>query len=340
MHYKHLITDEEATSQYRQLVKSIKEATYREKAAMLRTQFDILLHLCVERHIGRELKRNEVQGFEGLIDTLFPKNGDPALEGMRTRLHELRKTFNHLSAHTYLQFKREQSGKRVRKYGQHEYEFSMDVLSELIAFVSGSPIPASVNSAKKELKRIGIANKNRLDIILMMELFTSIDEIEDGSVLVRNYKEMLSQMKELGLENVQFHLVTYCRPICTDDSISNESLFSIPFNEALYESLNKLYDALDLIEAYNCERPWLVMLCHGVSNDADKGLIQELKDLYIKRTIDFMPVALNKESMDQINTIWPHSKPYRITSSVSSNFYKELIAAIQQQQLSKDKKSI
>ena len=78
MRYKHLITDEEAASQYRLLIESIKAASYKEKAAMLRTQFDTILHICAERHLGRELGKNDSNSFKGLIDILFPEGRDPA----------------------------------------------------------------------------------------------------------------------------------------------------------------------------------------------------------------------------------------------------------------------
>ncbi len=337
MRYKHLITGEEAASQYRQLIESIKVASYQEKAAMLRTQFDTILHLCAERRLGRELGKNDNSSFQGLIDILFPEGRNPALADLRNRLHRLRLKFNRLSAHTFPLYKDQQAGKSVRWYGQRDYEFSLDVLSELIAFVSGSPVPPQVNSAKKQYERIRIYTENRLDIILMMELFTAIDEVEDGTVLLQRFNEMVSQANKLGLMNVHFQLITYCQPVCSTTKSTLELLPSIPFNLAMDESMNLVYDAIDLNEAYHCERPWFILFSRSIPDEADTGVIQEIKELYTERTIDFMPIALNEAVKRQYNSIWPNSRPVRVSPSLSSNFYKELLASIQRQLQSNQK---
>lgn len=339
MRYKHLITDEEAASQYRLLIESIKAASYKEKAAMLRTQFDTILHICAERHLGRELGKNDSNSFKGLIDILFPEGRDPALADLRNRLHCLRLKFNRLSAHTFPLYKDQKAGKRVREYGQHDYEFSLDVLSELIAFVSSSPVPPQVNSAKKQYERVGICSENRLDIILMMELFTAIDEVEEGAKLLHGFNEMVSRANKQKLNNVHFQLITYCQPICSTTKSTLELLPSIPFNLALDESMSLVYDALDLNEACQCERPWFILLSRSIPNVADVGMVQEIKELYTERRIDFMPIALTEVVKDQYNTIWPHSRPVRVSPSISSNFYKELLASIQRQLQSNLKKS-
>jgi len=326
MFYKPLISEAEARSQYLQLIESIKVHEMPAKAAMLRAQFDIILHLCIESHLGRELSRNDEFRVVDIINILFPE-GEPALKDLRDKLHQLRKMLNTLSAHIYPQYKRLQQGKCAQVFGRYEYEFSLDVISELIAFVSGSPIPPQINEAKMRLERVRIANNNRLDILLMMELFTSIDEVQDGDILIRHYKEMLSKKNELGLTNVHFQLITYCQPICT--SINRPLSSSTPFNETLKESLKQLYDALDLRAAYQCERPWFILLCRGLPREVDSGLIQALKELYSEKKIDFMPMALNEEVVSQYKSTWPHCGPIRLSPSMSSNFFKELLASIQ-----------
>ena len=323
-----LLSEGDALEQYRILIEEYSaDNTYQDKGNALRTRFDIVLNLALKTVPGDEIMSG---GFKTMIDRVLPSDDEYEAE-LKERLHRIRRIFNEKAQHRF----RLEQGKRhsspSTRFSRKDYENCLRGVIDLIAYLSGVPVPPVLQGATKSLNYLPVRPSARLDVILLMELYSKSTEIEDGLLLFKRYRQMINKSKSLKL-HVDYHLLMYAPPLSEEATYFEEKIGPIPVGVSPQAVGNVLEMALDLLdvsfrkqEESGGAKPCFLWLCRGIPEKPDDDLVASLGDLMAEKKFAFYPVALTKSCVNDFTALWPACGPYTLNPRFSENFFISLL---------------
>ena len=332
-----LFSRDEANRYYKSILESFQEGgTLRDKANRLRSIFDFVLRDAINKKFHGIAPNDKTLGFQVMIDELYVGNSVDIKE-QREKLHTVRGLFNSVQ-HTY------QKGRTIERsqvpLTNRDYNYCLQVITDLVDDLSGTPVPPQLQQARKELghKRMN----HQLEIVLLFELFDKLDNLNKGSYILREIDKMVKDKDKIGLDMLKIHLVTYCSymnyisPIeHYSDLKHNEFLSSFvnPVNEALSKGLDMLSLAVDSYLDPNggkCDKPWFIWLCNSLKYDIDIDHIAKIQQYIDADVVGFYPISIDsQETMVAFDKIIPKCGPKTMDYKLSGNFFKSILDTIQ-----------
>lgn len=330
-------SEKEASMYYKSIVESFQEGgTLEDKANRLRSIFDFVLRDAVNKKFHGDASNLKSMGFQVLVDELY-SDDDVGMTECREKLHAVRKLFNYLQHH----YKQRMTIQMSRVHlSNSDYNYCLQVITDLIEDLSGMPIPPQLLQARKELEHKKM--KYQLEIVLLLELFDKLDNLDKGNYILQEIDKMIKDKDRIGLDMLKIHLVTYCpnmnyiSPIeHYTDLKQNEFLSSFinPVNYALSKGLDMLSLTVDSYLDPNsgkCDKPWLVWLCNSLKYDIDKAHIAKIQQYIDSDVIGFYPIAIDsQETVVTFEKIMPRCGPKIIDYKLSGNFFKSILDTVQ-----------
>ncbi len=330
-----LLSESEALSQYQQMIKDYSaDNSVLDKGNALRTRFDIILNLA----LGTDPDgKNQTGGFMAMVDRVLPGEEDPE-KSLNARMHRIRRIFNEKVQHRFVLEQGSKSKSAFAEFSWKDYVFCLEGVSDLVAYLSGVPIPPELKGATMRISANPSWHSTPLDVIVLTELFTSVNDLEEGVRLYKSYRQMLNKCRNLHLR-VCFHLVLYSPALLEESSVfgpsfssSDDNVFGVQTVNALDRALAVLDDSLQKQKALHADKPWFFWLCRSLPENLDSGQIAKMEQLMSMRMIAFYPVALRKECAQAFRSVWPTCGPYTLNSGLSTNFFHSLLKGIQKLQ--------
>ena len=330
-----LLKEADAQSQYRLMIEEYSaDNNVLDKGNALRSRFDIILNLALGVVPGKE---KQLSGFQEKINRLLP-GSEESERSLNLRLNRIRRVFNEKVQHRY-NLEQGQKGKPKRSpFGWSDYYLCLQGVCDLIAYLSGVPIPPELRGASLALSANPGWHSTPLDVIVLAELFTGIKDIEEGLQIFKSYRRMLTKCRSLRLR-VNFHLVSYSPALSEAYSGLGPAMSLTRYGdghlqtaEALKRALAVLDESLERQEVLHGDKPWFLWLCRGLPTELDSGSVSRLEQLMAGKTISFYPIALRKDCVRAFESVWPTCGPYTLDSHLSANFFLSLLEGIQKLQ--------
>ena len=330
-------SEKEAGRYYKSIVDSFQDGgSLEDKANRLRSIFDFVLRDAVNKKYNGYAPNEKSMGFQVLVDELY-SGDDSGMKKRREKLHAVRNLFNNIQHHY-------QKGMTIEMSQVHlsnsDYNYCLQVITDLVEDLSGVPVPPQLLQARKELGRKKM--RHQLEIILLLELFDKLDNLDKGNFILQEINKMIKDKDEVGLDMLKIHLVTYCpnmnyiSPIeHYTDLKHNEFLSSFinPVNDALSKGLDMLSLAVDNYLDPNggkCDKPWFVWLCNSLKYDIDIVHIDKIQQYIDADVIGFYPIAIDsQETVVTFDKIIPRCGPKKMDYKLSGNFFKSVLDTVQ-----------
>lgn len=332
-----IFSEKEASRYYRSIVGSFQEdGTLEDKANRLRSIFDFVLRDAINKKYHGDVPNLKTIGFQVMVDELY-SGDDVKTKEFCEKLHSVRSLFNKIQHHY-------QKGMTIQMSQVHlsnsDYNYCLQVITDLVENLSGIPVPPELQQARKELghKRM----KHQLEIILLVELFDKLDNLDRGVYIMREIDKMIKDKDDIGLDMLKIHLVTYCPNMNYISPIEhyadfkrNEflSCFINPVNDALSKGLDLLNLAVDSYlepTGGKSDKPWFVWLCDSLKYDIDIAHIAKIQQYIDADVIGFYPISIDsQETMEKFEKIIPGCGPKVVDCKLSGNFFKSILDTVQ-----------
>ena len=327
------ITEREANLIYEEIfaLHTDKVNVYKDKANRLRTKFDTILKELVKRKYN--CSENDVNrkysGFESKILALFPEAGENGDERSNQLFSDLNKARGHFNGVQHANL-------GSSEITASEYKFCLRTVAKLVAWFSSAPIPPKLLDASLVLEKVKI--ERNMDIVIILELFDSLERINEGIEVFNNLRKMIKSKNKLGFENVNIHVLTYNPQIGIFSSV--EKVGGVPAsssNEALERGLRLLDGPID--RAFlddNAATPWFMWLSHKPIAKPEQKNIEKLSTLINEGFVSFYPINMGgKETAESFEKYWPECAPIKMDPAKSENFFNISIMLTIQRMLSK-----
>lgn len=331
MSKSYLLTETDAVSQYRLMIEEYSaDNSVLDKGNALRTRFDIILNLALKTIPGTSVQNG---GFMAMVDRVLPGTEEPE-KSLNARMHRVRKIFNEKVQHRFELEQGRKSQSARAEFSWNDFIFCLEGVSDLVAYLSGIPIPPELKGATMSFSRSHSWHSTSLDVVVLVELFTGPQDMEEGIRLFKSYQQMLNKCRNLHLR-VRFHLITYSPALTEESSVfgpvvnsAEDKVERIQPGYALERALSILDESLQRRDALHGDKPWFFWLSRGLPDELETEYVSKMEQLMTEQRIAFYPVALRKECVRSFEAIWPSCGPYTLNSRLSANFFLSLLDGI------------
>lgn len=332
---KRLLSECEAIIQYCHLLDEHKtNNTILDKGASLRARFDVILRMGITALRNGNPQKEDLSGFQVMIDLLVSSKSEQETN-LNHRLHQTRLKFNKSIAHIFEHEQSLRNGYRIRAFEHKDYEFCLTAITDLIAYLSGVPIPPQLLSARQTLCAKPILGTKHLDITILVELYDNLENVHEGALFAQKFFEMLAEKERLKIETVNLNLVTYCPSLAIANPLSlkkeettNTIYSSSPIDDALKAAL-LLSNHSDEKYQNNYEKPWLMWICRSVGNRISQESQIQLQKLMDEKKIGFYPMCLKQKAKQDFLFLWPSCGPKDLNPQLIDNFCKSILETVQ-----------
>ena len=325
------LTKKECEDHYKDLIAlHFRQASVIDKANRLRTRFDIILKAICQSKNGGSIPREitEQNAFKNMVNDIFK---DVDLQGkiLKNDLHKIRLLFNNKVQH--LENKGFKGGpEKIETISEKEYKFCLKTVAEFVAFFGGVPIPPTILDACLELE-----DKNMikyLDVVIVLQLFDSIDRIDKGILVYNSLHKMITEHKD-RFDKLNVQIVLYNPSIITLTPL--EQTTQSPVNDALergLEFLDKAINRWTKDRTNNIEKPWFIWLCYNLES-LDAKLVNRLTQITDANLVGFYPIDMGDNNLsNSFLGYWPNCRPIPLKPELAQNFFKSVLLTIQRMQ--------
>ena len=338
-----LLTEQEANYLYMKMLIAFTETNdVEDKLNKLRATFDTTLSFAVMNKVKAKEVPSEYYGFMSKIDLLFPKDSaDRRVQELRSLLHRQREELNTGVAHIAQIEQQRLMGMQIKGLGSDDYRSFLNNTANLIATLSSLPIPEKLQQAIRPWKRVTMTST--LDIVILLQLYSNLNDIDDGFFILQRLREWINEKKKWGLEMARVSLVAY-----------SGNLSVMPEVKSLYDLRKKTLDgttgadegsalsqALQLcnrgIDRYTAAasgvmKPWLLWICHELPENQPQHLVDQLDQWLDMQLLTFHPLPTKSEAFDRFLQLWPSCKPQQLVPRLAGNLFSSVTETIQRHQ--------
>lgn len=328
---KRYLTELECKIHYEKLIAlHFRQATVIDKANSLRSRFDILLKAICQSKNGGSIPReitNE-SPFKNMVDDIF-RDVDLKDNNLKSDLHKIRLLFNNKVQHLKNKGYKGRSEK-IEIISETEYKFCLKTVAEFVAFFGGVPIPPKILDACLELEDKKMIKY--LDVVIVLQLFDSIDQIDKGILVYNSLQKMMTEHKD-KFDKLNVQIVLYNPSIITLAPL--EQTTQSPVNEALERGLNLLDKAISRWtkdRTNNIDKPWFIWLCYDLKS-IDTKLVNRLTQITDASLVGFYPINMGGNDLSSsFIGYWPNCSPIPMKPELGDNFFKSVLLTIQRMQ--------
>lgn len=302
----------------------------KDKANRLRTELDLITAKAIRGKYGDEIteKLKSLTVYERLSNHLFD-DGDELSVKLRADLHQVRHFFNNVQH-------------RGHYVTEGKYMNFFRSVVDCVSFFSSVPIPSHLLYACNPVSEFKMTR--RLDVVIVLELYNSLNNVEDGVFVLKSLKRLLKKKNDLRLKDLHIHVVVYGKPIVcykADDDCQDTSV-----NDGLKCGLGYLHNAISGWEhnKTGVDKPFFIWLTHTSDPQLSSENVDHIQKLIDERKVNFYPVRLCNSGDHRnrnLNEIWPGIVPILMNIRRSDNFFNDsLLGTIERMQNRKtDKKT-
>ena len=324
-----LLSKAKAIKQYRLLLEGYQANNcLLDKANHVRSRIDTVLRMAyTTANPEKETSIGKISA-ETLVNLLLPEDQHSEL---RNRLHQARKLLNEKAMHRY----------NIETFfgmdiTEKDYRDCLSAICDFIALVSSQPIPEALLQATKELIPGKCKAGARLEMIFLIQLFSSLDDIQDGVFIISKLKKMLLEKTRLGLDCLHIHLVTYSPDIQQlspiDNSHVDETIDGENHNitaRAFGQALEYLDNAIERQKTEGGEKPWLVWIASDLEKKPTTEQLQHLQQYLRNKVVGLYPMPANQQTKAEFASLWPEIRPIPIQVKLAENFFKSVLRTAQ-----------
>lgn len=317
MRRKPLLTSQQAKEQYQALLDEYKsQSAISDKGRTLRTRLDVILQLAASRN----------QNIFDNLNEVFDGHATETEVSLLNRLTNVRLKLNNLV-----------HGNRFITEAQ--YRQYLSVVCEFVCYISSTPMPPQLILATLSLVPRDIPENRGLDVVVLLQLYSSMEQVGDGANILKEFHKMFEQKDFLRLNTVRFHLFTYGCPLfqLSDISHSTDLRQKGKYTPSIDDvALNRALGHIAQLPppASEKDRPWLMWLCQDISPDLPAVMVQRLAEMKEQKQLAFLPIPLNRGAHGQFLQLWPDCKPTPLSPGLAGNFFLSVLNTIQKKLIS------
>ncbi len=319
------ITERQAREQYQLLLEGyMDDNSLQDKASNIRSRIDTVLRIAYAAVFPENPQALDSIPQAALIDALLSGKRH---ETLRRRMDMARETLNKKAMHRY-RLELAESPER-NMLTEDEYKNCLSAVCDFIAQASGVPIPPPLLHARETLSMKVIEDYSRIEVIFLVQLYNDISQAAEGSFILSQLRKMIQERDRIGLNSLSVKVVTYAPPMTLTDfpAAGGDSTASAPsgYARALNTALDLVESAVSRREDLGGDKPWLMWLTHGFSDQPDNETVSRLQDLMDKKVMGFYPIALTPEAGRQFTDLWPECGPKCMEPSLAGNLFNNSV---------------
>lgn len=338
-----LLTEQEANYLYRRMLIAFTETNdVEDKLNKLRATFDTTLSFAVMNKVKKGEVPSEYYGFMAKIDLLFPKDSaDRRVQELRSLLHQQREELNTGVAHVAQIEQQRLMGLKVKGLNSDDYRSFLNNTANLIATLSSLPIPEKLQQAIRPRRRVTMTST--LDIVILLQLYSNLNDIDDGFFILQRLREWINEKKKWGLEMARVSLVTYSGNLSELSGITSlrdlqkkalGATTGTDEGSALSQALQLCSKGIDryTAAASGVMKPWLIWICHGLPENLPQQPVDQLDQWLDMQLLTFHPLPTQSDAFDRFLQLWPSCKPQQLVPRLASNLFSSITETIQRHQ--------
>jgi len=338
-----LLSEQEANYLYTKMLTAFTEGNdVEDKLNKLRSTFDTILSFATMNKLKVAEVPPKYHGFMSKIDLLFPKEStDQRVQDMRRSLNQQRDDLNTGVAHMAQIERGRLQGQSVQGFGVNTYRSFLNNTSNLVTTLSSLPIPERLQQAIRERRKVPMTTT--LDIVILLQVYSDLNDIDDGVFILQRCLEWIDERKQLGLDMARVNLITYSGNLTVLPGItSSQDLRKKAIGKttganadtALQEALKLCSKGIDRYTAVarGVMKPWLVWICHQLPDNLAQQPEEQLGKWLDMELLSFHPLPTQASTYDRFRQIWPTCRPQQLMPRLAENLFSSITETIQRYQ--------
>ena len=303
----------------------------RDKLHNLRAKFDLALDWA---YSSLSIKNEESVGFKGKIDAIFPPDSpEENVCKMNKLLNNQRWFLNTQLAHTAEKEERRMRGAKTIVIDKKVYRQYLQNMSEMIAMISGIPIPSKLIHAYNLPNSATMSKK--MDVVILFELFDRFENIDDGMKVLHQMNSWIKNRETVGLDKLTIHIVMYSAGILFYNGTRTGFVEKLGTNaeKALCEALFRMEIATNKRKNNETKylKPWLIWICQDIKTiDFSGKSVEKLQESLKKRQFSFYPLVMQQDDTDDLSSLHfkEGHKPDYIVAGLAENLFNSISETI------------